>query len=573
LKLDRFSVRARYLFPFSLGAGLLGVFILPFLFPPSRPIPSQSYVAGYNNRVALVSVILISILVALLSLRENWLTPAKFGDEPSVSRRWLIGALMLVAAWNGGLSWLVFEARNYAVEDFYFLPQLEKFYYRHLHLYRDLEFPYGQLLFYPPLWIHSLLAPFHTSLRASYYIALMFHHFLGVGMLYFVVNRLPIPRAVRTAAFASITMFSVTPPLGPNYALLRYMLGIISFLLFSRIERPAAAAGAAALAEILMWLDSPEEAFALGFAIAVYCCYRVWRQRTLLWLGPIAGTACGAALYLVSVDPAVLSALKHMSGGSNNLVPQISLEVVTLLIATVWLVPRLVARHICRDTAEAPMLLGLYALGLGLLPASLGCSDIVHITGNSAVLFLLSLVAVGECKLPVRWLWTTTVTTTYLLMAARWCFDASPRFYPDILPAFERKLPSVGQPLDVAALHAAIGDAPFATPFPMPEVLEEQLPQLPDFAPSYWSGTIALWDDEAEQKKIAELRRVQWALLPPGFPHLDQISPNLDELLSVSTHYRALHVVYSHALLNNEIAENWTPVGYIGNYVLFRRIR
>jgi len=593
MKLDRLSVEGRYLFPCALAAALACVYSLPFCFPKLHPALSQSYVVGYNNRVASVSIALISVLVVALSLRAGGAGPKEFGHEPRVRWPWLAGALLLVTVWNGGLSWLVFAGHSYGVEDFYILPQLEKFFYLHRHLYRDLEFCYGQLLFYPPVWVHWLLTPFHISLRASYYIALMFQHLLGVWMLYFIVNRLPMQRSLRIAAFACITLYSFNPTLGPNYALLRYMLPIFSFVLFSRIERPVAAVAAAVFLQILMFTDSAEQAVGFGFAVTVYCLYRAWRQRIALWISPVAGVAAGSVLYVAFTDPNFLAALLHISRGSNNQVPLPSLEVLTLLIAAVGLVPRLVARHLNQDTPESGLLLGLYALGLGLLSASLGSSDIVHITGNSAVLFLLSLVAVGEWKPWVRGVWGAAVAATYLLMVARCYSEAHRRFYPDVaciddrvtplaaelpsalasrLLAFEQQWPCGRPPLDIAALHTAIGDAPFAAPYALPEVVEEELPQIANFVPSHWSGTIALWDAEAQQKKIDELRQVEWALLgsPPWAP---SISPNLDERFCVRTHYRAIRPVSRDDLVANEINRNWAPVGRIDSYLLYRRIR
>ncbi|MGA2437170.1 MAG: hypothetical protein ABSF57_01490 [Acidobacteriaceae bacterium] len=576
-----------------MGTALLCVYVLPFCFPPLRPAISQSYVVGYNNKVASVSLALISVLVALLSLHRNGVAPRDFKREPTVSWPWLVGALLLVAAWNGGLSWFGYTAHGYGIEDFYILPQLEKFYYLHRHLYRDIEFCYGQLLFYPPVWIHWVLTPFHVSLRASYYIAFLFHHLLGVGMLYFVVNRMPMPRVLRVAAFTCIALFSFNLTLGPNYALLRFILPLFLFVLFSRIQRPVAAAAAAVVAQILTWLDSPEQAIAFGFAVVVYCCYQWWRQRNPLWMAPIAGVVAGAGFYFAFTDPNVLSALIHISSGWGNLVPLPSLEVVTLLVATVWLVPRLVARHLSQETPQSGLLLGLYALGLGLLPASLGGCNIVHIAGNSAVLFLLSLVAVAEWKLPMRALWTVAVIATYLLLFTRWYSVVHRRFYPNIacidenvtplaarlparlaarLPAFEQKWPCYSQPLDVAALHAAIGDAPFATPYRMPEIVEEELPQVPNFVPSYWSGTIDLWDAETEQKKVDELRQVQWALLwgPPG---VAPVEPNSYGRFAITTHYRAIHPSDWDGLVANEIYQNWELTGRIGIYLLYHRVR
>jgi len=587
-------VRNWPLFLVSLGTALLCVYVLPFFFPPSRPTASQSYVVGYSNRVAFVSVVLISVLVTLFSLRRRGAGPREFIGEPKIPWPWLASALVLVAAWNGGLSYLVFTSHNYGVEDFYFLPQLEKFYYLHLHLYRDIEFPYGQLLFYPPVWIHWLLTPFHISLRASYYIALLFHHLLGVGMLYFVVNRLPMPRAMRMAAFACVTLFSFNPTLGPNCTLLRYMLPIFFFVLLSQIKRPVVAAAAVVIAQILIWMDSSEQAISFGFAVTLYCCYRAWRHRIPLWMLPIASAVAGTALYLAFVDPNVLFVLSHMSGGSYDRIPQPFLMVVTLLVAVVWLVPRLVGRYLSQEMPECDLLLGLYALGLVLLPVSFGNSNNIHIPCAGAVLFLLSLVAVGEWKLPMRGLWTATVTALYFLMIVQWNWEMHLRFIfdiaciDDLVAPVVARLPSgmasrlhvyelggcsiSAQQLDVAALHSIIGDAPFATPYRMPEIVEETLPQIPNYVPSYWHGTVG--DPEMEQKKVVELRQVQWALLwgPPG-PEPSSIQPDANLRFGKYTLHRAARPLLVQGWVTTEINENWKLAEHIGKYDLYRRIR
>jgi hypothetical protein len=588
------SVPVGFLSVAAFAAALVAVFGLPFIFPASHPVPSQAYVVGYNNHVAAASLALVSALVFLLSLPGEGDGVANFSDESRISWRWLVGALLLVAAWNGTLSWIVFAAHAYAVEDFYFLPQLEKYYFLHRHLYSQIEFAYGPLLFYPPVWMHWLLRPFDVSLRASYYIAMVGQHLLGVTMLWFVVNRLPMRHWMRAAGFASLTLFSFTPLLGPNYTLMRYLLPVLVFVLFSTIKRLPVAALAATPAQMLIWIDSSELAIGFGVAVAAYCVYRAWHRRSALWIAPVAGVAAGTALYLTIIDRNVLASLIYNSRGWANRIPLPSLEVATLLAATACVVPPLVARHVGRNSPQSGRLLGLYAMGLALLPASLGLADIVHIAGNSMVLFLLSLVAAGEWKkVPMRVGWATAVAATYLLMDARSGLEAHFRFYPDVaciedkvtplasrlpagpasrLRAFEQRWPCGAQPLDLAALRATIGDAPFTAPYALPEIGEETLPQLPNFVSSYWSGTIVLWDAETEQRKVDELRQVQWALLP-GRPAPTPVSPNVGARFSLPTHYRAIHPITWDGILADEINRNWTPAGEIGSYVLYRRVR
>jgi hypothetical protein len=198
---------------------------------------------------------------------------------------------------------------------------------------------------------------------------------------------------------------------------------------------------------------------------------------------------------------------------------------------------------------------------------------------------------VAESKARLRIGWTAAVAATYLLLVVRVGGEARPVLAPDVacidghgmesrLPgalgtrvgAFEDRWPCPARPLDAGALRAAIGDAPFAAPYPLPEVVEEQLPWLPNFVPSYWSGTINLWDEATEQRKVTELRQVQWALLA-GPPVATAVDPNVKARFSIATHFRAVHSMTWDGVLADEMARNWTPAGRVGSYVVYRRIR
>jgi hypothetical protein len=189
--------------------------------------------------------------------------------------------------------------------------------------------------------------------------------------------------------------------------------------------------------------------------------------------------------------------------------------------------------------------------------------------------------------------WCGVVAATYLLTVVRTGLEAHFRFYPDLtcvdehvaplaarlpsgpasrLRAFEQRWPCRAEPIDVAALRSAIGEESFAVPYAMPEVFEEALPGVPGYVPSYWSGTINLWDEATEQRKVDELRRVGWALLP-GRPEATPVVANVNARLSISTHYRERHPMTWDGVLAGEIDRNWVVAGRVGGYELYRRVR
>jgi len=584
------------LLTFCFAATLISICLLPFLAPPSYAVPNQSYVVGYNNKILVIALAVISAVVLVCTLKEAQQPSRAASIElpgMRVRKIWLALVLVAVTLWNGALVSLAYWSHSYGVEDFYILPQTEKYHFFHMKLYQAVEFCYGQLLFYPPIWIHSLLGPFHISVRACYYLSLMTNYLLGTAMLYFVVNWLPMSRGMRTAGFVSISLFHFTPALGTNYTLLRYMLPIASFLAFSKITRPFNAAILGMLLQALVWTDSPELAVGFSAAVAAYSCFRAWRDSAAAWLLPILGLLIGTSVYFGLTNRAVLATLMHAARGANQQIPVISLETATILIATVWIVPRLVADKLMRPDIHTASLLGLYVMGLALLPATLGASDLVHIDGNGAVLFLLSLVAVDTIQRPLAWVWAGAVGASYALLVIRWGVGERTRFYPQLacsvrygsapfaslistleaqFPGFQRRWPCQVMPLDVAELRTVIGDAEFEAPYSLPEIVEEKLFRTPHFIPSYWSGMIDIWDDDVQRQKVKELRRVDWALLP-NLPSAVPVDPDSNPFLGIHVHYRARHPMWIGDLVADEIRQNWALAGKAGNLFVYHRIR
>ena len=68
-----------------------------------------------------------------------------------------------------------------------------------------------------------------------------------------------------------------------------------------------------------------------------------------------------------------------------------------LLVAAVWLVPRMFRDRVAVRSAEGTRLLAVYVFGLALLRAALGRCDPIHVFFDGSVMLLLSLVAVSGC--------------------------------------------------------------------------------------------------------------------------------------------------------------------------------
>lgn len=587
----RISKNPRILLPAVLVGAVLSVYMVPFLLPPAIPVYSQSYVVGYNNKLASVLLACLSGIVLLLSLRRQPPTrPYRHTGRLPVSL--LFVSLFVVIAFVGVFSYLVYFGRTYGVEDFYFIPQIEKAYYQHLHLYTQIEFPYGKLLFYPPLWLESLLWPLGVSVRAWYYICLVFQNAVGIAMAYWVINSLPMRRSLKICAFFAVTVFSTNLFLGPQYTLMRSMLPVVSYLLFLRAKNPLVAIGVAAAGQLIQFYDSPEQAIAFAAALIACSAWRFQLQRRWIVLAPAAVSILTALAYLATAEHAYLETLRSFAAGAMNHVPPVSWEVFVLIAAVAWIVPRRIAVEISRPSEASELLIGLYAVALALLPAAFGAAGILHFTANGMMSYLLSLVAADAWQPSQRRIWACAVVGTYLLMFSRYYVEIRGRYREDVACSdtdgrISRELPSVLRAgiqryeavhpcmattkLDFTALRSKIGQAKFEAPYSLPEPIQSALIQMQNFVPSRWVGTIDLFDPALESQKVEELRKVDWAIVGGGEQGW-QIGGDFPQWLSIPVHYRLRHTVWANQQLANEIKQHWIFDGNVGNLKLYHKV-
>jgi hypothetical protein len=159
-------------YPCSFADGF-GVFVLPFLIPPPvRPIISVSNSAGFNNRIAGMVAAWTSLLafVAFWRFLPTVSLPQVADCRPVTCRfklGWSLGATVVIA--SGIL--LLYDAHvRYASDYAYFIGQMSSAADYGRKLYSEIEFLYGPLLFYPPIWIRGLFGWCARPLAAAYFL-------------------------------------------------------------------------------------------------------------------------------------------------------------------------------------------------------------------------------------------------------------------------------------------------------------------------------------------------------------------------------------------------------------------
>jgi hypothetical protein len=223
-----------------------------------------------------------------------------------------------------------------------------------------------------------------------------------------------------------------------------------------------------------------------------------------------------------------------------------------------------------RDRPSA-LILGLYVVSLGLLPAALGRCDPIHVFFDGIGAWLLALIALNHANPRTRILSIAAILCVFLLMQARNLGVYRHRF------AELRSINPIDplEDIDEPKLLAAIGDAELSAPLFAPDQLLDDLTRRGQYLPGFYCGWVDVWDAEAEQRVIAGMRRTPLALIPLT----DAPSPSAEDRRNIAL---AIRLGFAHhapnapyrrgALLTAELNANWKPIGIYGSYILFQRL-
>ena len=145
-------------------------------------------------------------------------------------------------------------------------------------LYDQIELPYGPLLFYGPVIVQALLSPLHASPKAAYYTTLVLEHVIGLLLVVYVLDRLPIMRKWRIVFLLLCLLHTYPFGLGLNYTFLRFVLPIAFLVLATRQRGHGLRQHASLRARWLAWQSRPRWAL-LSLPAASVMPFIVFSQR------------------------------------------------------------------------------------------------------------------------------------------------------------------------------------------------------------------------------------------------------------------------------------------------------
>lgn len=488
--------------------GVLLVFVTPLWFPPRVPAFYSAYTVGFNNRLATLSAMGLSVLVAaILFVKQRVPALRRIGARQHLSAWWLFAACALACLYTIWFGWLMVRSGSSSADVDYIMIPLQEVAYEHGQIYRNAEFAYGPFLFDLPRGMQWLLGHLAGARPVVGYLAAdLVSQWMGVGVLFYVVQQLPMRRIWKGIAFSTMVLASLRPALGLNYTMLRFCAPYAFLLLVAKVNGRWWRAIVALLSQAVALALSPEMGVAFGVGIMVFMAWKVWRgHRDVLWLLP--ALLVGASSFALLVDRNYFHVFAHFASGMLNMVVTPVPHTLLLLTATLALAPITVASWCRMPGQNAPTAAGYFAIALVLLSPALGLCDELHTFFDGAGMFLLSFVAASELA-GVGVVWGVVL----LCLAV-----GSPAMDSLEVARAEWRTPS-SSPASVVAIKDALGKLPGTglvyAPAGAPQPVRDLLMAEGRWSPSYFSGLNNAVDPSADERKVAEMRHATYVLLP-----------------------------------------------------------
>ena len=592
----------RWIFPLALFfLTLFGVFVLPFLLPPPYLAGvSAANVAGFNNKVAALAAAALGVVVFLVYCR--WPGEALHQRDGAIAKlpsRLVAVTVAVCACVDAALCALMASAHVRFADGAYFIDQISEHVEYGRKLYDQIEFPYGPIIFYGPVVVHALLSPWHVPLAAAYFVTLVAEHVIGLLLVAYVLNSLPIVRKWKIVVFLFCAPLAVPFTYGLNYTFFRALGSVAVLVAAVRLKSVWQIAGCLAVGEVISLGISPEMGFAFGAASVAFAAYKFLADGKV-WLAAIVSPVVGAAIFFVAAGPGYLRMLKLFAHGVYNLVVQPLPHILLFLFALVWLVPIALAQSLGEKESNAPLLLALYVFSIALLPVAFGRADPGHILFNGITLYMLSAVAIRSYSSRVQAVWVTCVAAMFLFTAQidtrpwvgslRWTLthgvarigsDAQAKSLRGLVgylsPSLANKM-TIDRPEDdadalVASLRSIVGNDQVIAPEALDWQEERALKRSGNYAPTFYNFRVAVLDATAETREIQEFNSFAWALIPKNVDLVITETPaTTAAYVGFDLHYAERRVPYVVGpRFTRNLEQNWQPHAEVGNYELYRR--
>jgi len=594
-RLDRATILFAFVFMF---ASYYMIFRLPFRFPPAKKIVSPSLVFGFNNSVAIASVVMLIGVATLFQLcrrqrslhRDPSVKWFFVGEVPFPSRirlgvfvlMVLAHALLTVTMWvhaRTSTFWRIdFEASH-------FLWRLQLMDLFGARPYVDFQHEYGPALLYLPLFLHRILAPAGVSLEAAYYASYLAGNVLGMWALLLILNQTVMPRVQKEVAFCVLAAAGLMPYMGLNGNLVRYVPPYLSILLAHRVlSRPRGHARGlivVAVLGLMNFLISPEIGVAFVVGWGAYCLFTACTAQIRAILA-LSGLAVAVGLSALMLPREYAGSLLSFSGGANNF-PLLPAAHIVFYLATVFVaVPRLLADALVGRDQHGALLFSMATVCVIMIPGALSRADPPHVLFFGLGVSMLLLVQAGIRSRQAF----AFCAALYAAVIIGGCHVSNARSFYGISMRSLRPssvLVSLRSPepkITAGQLRLLDKYPPLGLPYCSYGADRQTMAHLwsrRKIDPEYYCGIIGVYSEQQLSRKLAETRRHEYLLVNKSWlgpidvcrRHLDTIRRSFIYYASLPCKYEALETDLA---VNRTIVEQYRVVEDVGWYVVMRRV-
>lgn len=395
----------------AFGMVFCAVFIVPWFFPRSDPVAGESYALGFNNRLAVLGLILVICCMATFRALSpsassqatatlNWFSKDSTHAIKTASKieYAMLGVFSVLIA-QVILWWDSVLVVPYWGEADYFLTRIDlvALGYRP---YLDFHHNYGPLMLYGPLLL-DWASGGSLGVESAYAWTVVAWTVLGVVGVFLLLRLLSIPCRSRPWVLAMSLLMWLPLTMGLNYTPLRFTAVPLSIALvhllaqWMRTTSVSVARSNAALLALsagvtaLTFSISPEMGVADAAALITYSIGTSVRGDRLMAAAIMTGV-CFSCLVMHWSFQGYFYGIRAFSAGANNFPILPNLHNVLLAVSAVVLISRL-AGAVVTDPhhPNSPLAASIaIASGLMLFP-SLGRCDPGHVILNSFTLILL----------------------------------------------------------------------------------------------------------------------------------------------------------------------------------------
>ena len=588
------------------------LFRLPFWFPPRQRLWSASYAFGFNNSVAMLAMagLLggVTLLYRLRRRRQPTELPIVFMPEiPFRDRRSAVLAFAIVALCYAGLTFLMYVYNVHSApwlmwETRHLLHRTWLMDVYGLHAYTGVAAEYGPILTYAPLYMYWLIKPLGASHEQAYFACHLLLNLAGLWCVFYVLSRATMPARARLVAFSILAIAGFTPYMGINGVLLRYLFPFASLLLGHRAVmwtlscrgRAGWWAGAAVAVLLLLATNillSPEVGVAFALAWLGYAVLMVRFEGRILAVSLIASMAAALLCWLF-LPAAYYGTLLRFSEGANNL-PLLPAAHLLLYIFTLFMVvPSLLAASVQRRApTNAPG--GTICGALGVLcvvmaPGALGRCDPPHVLFFGMGASMLLMIRLANISRRAFAAYAIAYAGVFIVLMQVVNLEVFYGISPRMLLS-RHAMAEVAQKLrratgtahlDIATLSALDRYPRLGLPFASlgDPAVERYVVFHRQIEPEYYVGVVGVYSVEALERKLRDVGKAEYLLVPRGFASRPSANPCAGYLKSLREWFlypaklpcraEPLDPITS---VNSFIADHYIPVEQVGSWLVLRR--